>query len=345
MDMKKVLPYAPNKFGYQNYFIGHKIVKLESIFLVIGMLVLGACSAIPTPIADKSTPVPVSPLQETSPALVAPTPVEPASPLDIPGISPDHVRNAEYQLGLWDQVRLVQLIDGRFQEGTPGSEEFLSVSATGLFARGDLNGDGEDEAATLVTETYGGSGSFVFLAVYQYLNNEPVFLTSIFIDDQPLFNGLAIEDGEIFVDVAIHNSDDPTCCPSRKTKRHYFLNGGNLIMADFSMETPAGEPRVIEIEEPLDGSQVSGIIRIIGTVSISPFENNLVFRIYDLGGVELSAGPVTVKSIGLGTPGTFEKAIDLGPILTNTTIRIEVEDINVADGSLFAMDSVLLQVK
>jgi hypothetical protein len=47
----------------------------------------------------------------------------------------------------------------------------------------------------------------------------------------------------------------------------------------------------------------------------------------------------------LGAPGTFEKAIDLGNIITNTTLRIQVEDRNEADGSLFAMDSVILQVR
>ena len=240
---------------------------------------MGACSASPTLDTDQTQPA------TATVTLTIPIPESPTPFPDIPGISPEQVRNSEYQLGLLDQIRVVKLTDGRFQEGTPGSEEFLLVSATDLFARGDLNGDGENEAAAIVTETYGGSGSFVFLAVYQYLDDEPVFLTSIFIDDQPLFNQLAIEDGKIFLDVAVHDSDDPTCCPSLKTKQHYFLNGVNLILTDYSTETPAGEPRAIKIEEPIDGTQVSGIIRIIGTVTISPFENNLIFRVYDLGGV------------------------------------------------------------
>ena len=95
----------------------------------------------------------------------------------------------------------------------------------------------------------------------------------------------------------------------------------------------------------VDGIRVSGIIRLKGNITISPFENNLIYRVYDLGGVELSVGPINVESVGLGAPGTFEKAIDPGNILTNTTVRITVEDINVKDGSLFAMDSVVLQVR
>jgi len=56
------------------------------------------------------------------------------------------VRNSEYQLGLLDQIRTVQLTDGRYQEGPAGSETYISISVTDYIARGDLNGDGENEA-------------------------------------------------------------------------------------------------------------------------------------------------------------------------------------------------------
>ena len=303
------------------------------------MLFLGACSFLQTLTADQTTPFPATV------TLSIPTPVVPTPLPDIPGISPEQVRNSEYQLGLLDQIRMVQLTAGRYQEGSTGSTDYISVSVTDFIARGDLNGDGENEAVAIVAENYGGSGTFVFLAVYQYLNDEAVFLTSIFLDDRPLINILAVEDGEIFVDAIVHDKDDPMCCPTLATTRNYLLNGVNLILTNYSTKTPTGDLREINIEAPVEGAQISGIVRLLGNITIAPFENNLVYRVYDLGGVELSAGPVTVEATGLDAPGTFEKAVDLGNILTNTTIRIAVEDINVADGSLFAMDSVLLKVK
>lgn len=315
------------------------MTKPGRIFLVIGMLFLGACSALQTSPADQATP------EGTAITSANPTPEAPTPLPDIPGISPEPVRNAEYQLGLLDQIRVVQLSDGRYQEGAPGSADYISVSVTDFIARGDLNGDGKNEAVAVVTENYGGTGTFVFLAVYQTLNDEPVFLTSIFLDDRPSINALSVQDGEIFVDAVIHDSDDPMCCPSLATTRYYLLNGLNLILTSFSTKTPAGDPRVITIEAPVDGIQVSGIIRLKGSITIAPFENNLVYRVYDLGGVELSIGPINVDAPGLGAPGSFEKAIELGKILTNTTVRITVEDINIDDGSLFAMDSVILQVR
>jgi len=313
--------------------------KIRRYILLTLILSLDACTMFRKLPADQPTP------EFATATLASPTPVIPTHLPDVPGISPDQVRNSEYQLGFLDQVRMVQLTDGQYQEGEPGSVDYISVNVTDFIARGDLNDDGEDEAVAIIAENYGGSGTFVFLAVYQYLNEEAVFLASIFLDDRPIINHLYVEDDEVIVDAIVHNRNDPMCCPTLATTRSYFLNGVNLVLTSYSTETLAGEPRAITIKAPVNGVQVSGIIRLFGDVSIAPFENNLVYRVYDLGGVELSAGPVNVDAADPGAPGTFEKAVDLGSIITNTTVRIEVQDINMADGSLFAMDSVMLVVK
>lgn len=315
------------------------MTKIGRTLFLIGILFLGACSPLQTSTADQNPPetATVTPASSTSQSST-PTP-------ETPGISVDKVRNSEYQLGFPNQPRSVQLTGGQYQEGAVGSTDYVSVGVTDFIALGDLNGDGENEAVAAVTEDYGSSGTFVFLAVYQYVNDKAQFLTSIFLDDRPMINTLTIEDGKIFVDAVIHGPNDPMCCPTLGTSRHYILNGVNLILTDYSTLTPTGEPHTITIEAPVNGIQVSGIVRLMGDITIAPFENNLVYHVYDLGGVELSAGPITVRSDNPGAPGTFEKAVDLGNILTNTTIRITVEDRSVADGSLYAMDSVFLQVK
>jgi hypothetical protein len=317
--------------------------KAGCSFLVALMLFLGACSA--TPMADQATLEPVSSPQETT---IAPTIPETEEPTQVPAVQSldaEQLRNSKYQLGLLDQIQNVQLRDGRYQEGTPGSEDYISVSVTDFIAWGDLNGDEVNEAVSIVTENYGGSEIYVFLAVYQTQDDELSFLTSIYLDDRPLVNVLSIQDGEIFVDAVIHDFNDAMCCPTLPTRRYYSLNGFNLTLTDYSTLTPTGQPRVITIEAPVDGVEVSGIVRLKGNITIAPFENNLVYRIYDLGGLELSVGPVTVEAPDLGAPGTFEKAIDLGNILEKTSVRIAVQDINAEDGSLFAMDSVVLHVR
>lgn len=279
---------------------------------------------------------------------------EPASatdPVSQPETStpaPDYVsriRNAEYQLGFMDVPRVVQLTDGRFEQGSSGGEDYVSVIVTDFTARGDLDGDGFDEYAAMIAEDYGGTGTFVFLAVFADVNGKPVFQTSVFVDDRPQVNELSIGSGEVFMDATVHRKDEPLCCPTMKTVRHYRLVTNQLDMIDYVTFTPDGRARTIVIEAPANGAEVFRSVPIRGSVAVAPFENNLVYRIYDLGGVELAIGSIGVNSNEMGGPGTFEQILLLGNILSGAVIRMEVQDINAEDGSLFAMDSVELVVK
>ena len=255
------------------------------------------------------------------------------------------IRNTPYQLGAADTLQVVQLTDGTFEQGTPGSDDFMSVMMTEFVALGDLNRDGTDEAAALVSENYGGTGVFVFLAVYSQPEGTWRFETSTMVDDRPQLNTVSIENNEIFLDAVIHGADEPMCCPTLRTTRHYRFVDTLLDLTDYTTFTPDEKPRTIMIEAPQDGSDVFTSIPVQGQVAIAPFENNLVYRIYDISGIELSAGAITVSAPDPGAPGTFEAVIPLGHILSGAIIRLEIQDLSAADGSLLAMDSVELVVK
>lgn len=308
------------------------------IEILTGCLLLTSCGSLasgsPTPVPVISSPV--APQSTASPIPASPTP------------APDYVgeiRNAQYQLGIPDSLQIVQLIDGKFEQGASGSADFISVFVTDFVARGDLNGDNEDEIAVLISENYGGTGTFVFLAVYDEVDGAVVFQTSKLVDDRPQLNALSIEDNEIFLDAIIHGFEDPMCCPTLKTTRHFRLADGQLDMTDFTTFTLDGRPRTITITSPASGTTIYSSVQIRGEVAIAPFENNLVYRIYDVGGVELSSGAISVAAPDLGAPGTFDTIIPIGTVLSGAVIRIEVQDISAADGSLLAMDSVELVVQ
>jgi len=299
-------------------------------WILTACLMLASCRSFAS-----DSPTPDSAIEETS----LPETSTPA---------PDYVarlRNAEYQLGFVDALRVVQLTDGKFEQGTPAGEDFVSVVMTDFTARGDLNGDGVDEYVTLIAENYGGSGVFVFLTVFSDVNGQPVYQTSAWVDDRPQVSDLSIDNGEIFLDVTIHGTDEPMCCPTLHTARHYQLINNQLDMVDYVTFTPEGRPRTIAIESPVNGSEVFKSVQIKGSVAIAPFENTLIYRIFDVGGVELAVGSITVSASDLGAPGTFDENILLGNILSGAVIRIEVQDVSAQDGSLFAMDSVELVVK
>lgn len=257
----------------------------------------------------------------------------------------EEIRNAQYQPGASEGSQVVQLTDGTFEQGTPGADDFISVQVTDFVTIGDLDADGTEEAAALISENYGGTGVFVFLAIFSQVNGTWTFQTSSMVDDRPELRELSIANNEIFLDAVIHGADEPMCCPTLRTMRHYRFVDNLLDMIDYTTFTPDGQPRTITIESPANGSEVFTSIPIKGKVAIAPFENNLVYSIVDLSGIELSVGPIAVNAPDLGAPGTFDAVIPLGNVLSGAIIRIEVQDVSAADGSLLAMDSVELVVK
>lgn len=308
------------------------------LFAILVLLLIGCTPAPPSGTVDPAEPT-------SSPEAGFLSPAPPTALPTISGISVQQIRNAEYQLGFTDVPRSVQLTNGVFQQGSAGAADFMEIRVTDFIALGDINGDGVNEAAALISENYGGTGVFVFLTLYVEQAGQPVFLTSVFIDDRPAVDSVEFENGEIFLQVTTHGAEDPFCCPTLHNERHYRLINNQLEMTDYVTFTPDGRPRTIAIESPVNGSEVFSSVQIRGSVAIAPFENNLAYRIYDVGGVELSAGAIPVSAADLGAPGTFNQMIPLGNILSGAVIRIEIQDISAADGSLFAMDSVELVVK
>jgi hypothetical protein len=305
------------------------MVTRHTLILLLSVVLLGCRPATPTP-----TAAPVVEVTATSvPAI--PTPNEQAM----------SIRDAEYQLGLPDSLQVVQLTDGKFEQGTSGGADYVSVQLTDFAAAGDLDGDGSDEVAALVSENYGGTGVFVFLVIYSNVEGRPAFLASTVVDDRPQLNALSIDGNEVFLDATIHGPDEPMCCPTLRTTRHYRLVNNQLDMTDLTTFTPDGQPRTITIEAPVDGTEVFSTVTLRGSVAIAPFENNLTYSIKDVGGVELYRGAIQVTAADLGAPGTFDALIPLGSILSTAVITLEVQDISAADGSLLAMDSVELVVK
>ena len=310
------------------------MVARYSVICLVAIFLFGCSSA-------SASPKPAS----TATATLTPAPSVTPPPTSTPEYV-DKIRNAQYQLGISNALRVVQLKNGKFEQGTVGGADYVSVNVTDFIASGDLNHDGRDEFAALVAENYGGSGTFVFLAVYADVSGTLTFQTSILVDDRPMLNAFSIKDGEIFVDAIIHGASDPMCCPTLKMTRHYQLVAPNqLTMTNFSTFTIDGKPRTITIDAPVNGTQAGSSVQFKGSVTIAPFENNLVYHVYDLVGVELGSGSILVTATQPGGPGTFNAAVSLGNILSGASVRVQIQDVNAADGSLLAMDSVELVVK
>ena len=304
---------------------------LTSLILPLTLATL-ACG-LTAPASNVPTPAPV---QETIPA-----PTEAA-----PSLTADQLKNAQYQLGARDDRAVIQLTDGKYQQGTDATTlDFAYIGLTQFVSVGDLTGDGVNEIAAIFLENYGGTGNFGLLTIYSNVNGLPVFLTSTFIDDRPMINSMSIENGEVFLDAITHGAQDGGCCPTLPTTRRYALVNNQLRMVNYTTATPEGAKRIVEITAPVNGAEASGSVQVSGTVSIAPFENNLTYFIYDEAGNQFAAGPVMVTAPDFGAPGTFNETFTLEGIPPGTTIYLEIQDISAADGSWLAMDAVKLVIK
>jgi hypothetical protein len=130
------------------------------LVLVLAILACNIQTAPPT-----STPVVIpdttaSPEPTSTPVTPSVIPDTPVGPTAVPGsLTPDMLRNGTYHTPFYD--RIVTLVNGSYSEGS-GSNIF-SVQMLDIYAFGDLDGDGKDDAAILLAENGGGSGTFVSL--------------------------------------------------------------------------------------------------------------------------------------------------------------------------------------
>ncbi len=134
------------------------MVTRRTLILLLALLLIGCRPATPTPTA--------APVIEGSSLPDGLTAVVPTQTPPLVGITPRQVRNSLYELGATSTPRTVQLVDGSYTEGQPGDSDYLKVEVSDFIAFGDLTADGINEAAAIVSEYHGGSGVFVFLAVY-----------------------------------------------------------------------------------------------------------------------------------------------------------------------------------
>ncbi len=308
--------------------------------LAVALLASACVPAAVTPTSQSvffgPTPTLANTPQETL-ATATPT-VEPTATL-IP-LTLGLLRNISYFLPA--SQKTVRLQDGSYQAGS--GADYLSVKMEDAFALGDLNGDTIPDAAVILAENMGGSGTFVSLVVELYQDGKPAQL-AMEIGDRDQVKVVSIKDQLLTLDMVIHGPNDPMCCPSLPTTETYILTKLGLILTHSITKTPDGAERSITISSPASGTQVGDSVTVKGGVTIAPFENSLAYRLYDLSGNQVAEGSVNVTADQAGNPGTFEGAVDLSKVAPGAGFRLAILDLSAADGSILAMDSVALTRK
>jgi len=152
------------------------------------------------------------------------------------GLTLEALKNAEYQ-GIYNEP--VQLTDGKY-EGEPfvpgGASRPTVTLHPEVYAFGDLNGDGVDDAAVILIENSGGSGNFRYLAAVINEGGAPVNVATQFVGDREQMQALTIESGEITLNMVAHGPDDPMCCPTQEATKVYKLQDDQLVEVLVALE-------------------------------------------------------------------------------------------------------------
>jgi len=136
------------------------------------------------------------------------------------------VLNAEYRI---EKMR-VQLVNGHAEsEAAPGSAARIITQAIDEPVFGDLDGDGQVEAALFLSQDTGGSGTFSYVAAAQWVDGRWRGTNAILIGDRVAPEAIHIGDGVIIVRYLDRRPEDPmTQAPSVTKTLEIELVGGHL---------------------------------------------------------------------------------------------------------------------
>ncbi len=149
-------------------------------------------------------------------------------------LTADQLQNGTYS-GIYEEP--VTLTEGRY-EGEPfvegGASRPIVEYIDGSVRYGDLDGDGVEDAVLFLTESSGGSGTFVYVAAQLNQGGQPVDAGAVWIEDRIQVKSATIENGQVMLVVTAEGPGDAACCKSHLTSQTYVLQNGQL--ADISGE-------------------------------------------------------------------------------------------------------------
>ncbi len=145
-------------------------------------------------------------------------------------LSTSALANLAYS-GLSGSAERMRLVNGKWSGSPPDAESSLSPTlklVREFVARGDLDGDGREEAVVVLHHWTGGSGVFVHLAVVTQRNGKAMNVATALLGDRIRVSSLRIDQQSIVADLVVAGPNDPSCCPSLQQRRSWKLKGDKL---------------------------------------------------------------------------------------------------------------------
>ena len=152
----------------------------------------------------------------------------------IPPLSADYptmqeLGNCDYA---WTGGGSITLADGVHYVTPPAGEppEDYTVRLLDLpIAFGDLDDDGDADAAVILVERAGGTGLFYSVAAVVSESGGVHGAAVAFLGDRVVVNSIGVSDGVIAIEGIAHGPGEPLCCPSLEVIWEFELSGGALV--------------------------------------------------------------------------------------------------------------------
>lgn len=198
------------------------IFTLLAALLVLG--VYGCAGAMPS----ETEEVPA----ETAPETPAEVQTEPALPVETE--QPD-LKNITFVLSEIE----VTLVDGLSEtEAAPGSATKITTQYFGNEVFGDLNGNGKDDAAFLITQDGGGSGTFFYVVAALQTETGYEGTNAILLGDRIAPQTIELQDGMLAVNYTDRKPDEPfTTPPSVGVSKYFQVVDNVMVEADAAAES------------------------------------------------------------------------------------------------------------
>jgi hypothetical protein len=121
----------------------------------------------------------------------------------------------------------VPLVNGKWTDSASGSTFTLHPT----HAIGDLDGDGQADAVTIVVESTVGTGTFYYMFALMNRDGTAVQVGEPeWLGDRTVIQRLSIDrKGIISIRYITHGDNDPACCPTMKIEDRYRVEAGKLV--------------------------------------------------------------------------------------------------------------------
>jgi hypothetical protein len=130
----------------------------------------------------------------------------------------------------WINGSPVRLYDGRaVTAAAPGSATKIRTNVSGQLVYGDINGDGEKDAALILVHDPGGSGTFYYAAAAINFQNRYQGTNAVLLGDRIIPENIRIHNGVIVIYYADRRPGEPMSAEAAAVKSRTLILENNRL--------------------------------------------------------------------------------------------------------------------